>query len=200
MIMTPEDLHRIYGDTSPRAAVKVITRFDHHCRQFIEHATYLVLATSDGHNLDVSPKGDPAGFVTVESDTTLLLPDRPGNNRLDGLLNILAHPKVALVFMIPTVGETLRVNGTARISDDASLCDQFQVNGRSPRTVTRITADEIFTHCGKAPMRAGLWKPETWPAERPVASLNEMLGDHASVEVESLDQSDVEKRYRETLY
>lgn len=198
--MTPERLREIYGDPSPRAAVKVIRKFDRHCRQFIEHSTFLVLASSDGTNLDVSPKGDPAGFVTVETDTTLLVPDRPGNNRIDGLLNILMLPKVALLFMIPTVSETLRVNGTAEICTDQALCDRFQVSGRSPKTVLRITAEEIFTHCGKAPMRAGLWKSETWPAARPVPSLNEMIRDHGKVEVESTEQSAVEDRYRQTLY
>ncbi|MDG1531668.1 MAG: pyridoxamine 5'-phosphate oxidase family protein [Paracoccaceae bacterium] len=198
--MTPEKLREIYGDVSPRAAVKVITAFDKHCRQFIENSTFLTLATSDGRNLDVSPKGDPAGFAVVETDTTLLLPDRPGNNRIDGLLNILAHPKVALMFMIPTVGETLRVNGTAEISDDAALCDQFQIKGRSPKTVTRITVDEIFLHCGKAPMRSGLWKPDTWPKERPVPSLYEMIKDHGNVDVPTTDLSVIEEGYRKTLY
>lgn len=199
-IMTPQKLREIYGDPGPHAAAKVISRFDKHCRQFIEHSPFLVLATSNGTNLDISPKGDPAGFVTVESDKTLLIPDRPGNNRIDGLMNILAHPKVALIFMIPTVAETLRVNGTAEISDETSLRDKFQVNGRSPKTVLCITADKIFTHCGKAPMRAGLWNPETWPTERPVPSLYEMLRDHAEMDVASIDHSYVEMRYRKTLY
>ena len=198
--MTPEKLREIYGNPGDLAAAKDLTGFDHHCRNIIEHATFLILATSDGHNLDVSPKGDPAGFVRVESDTTLLVPDRPGNNRIDGLMNILAHPKVALLFMIPAVDETLRVNGTAEISDDPALCDLFQVNGRSPKTVLRITADEIFTHCGKAPLRAGLWKPDTWPTQRPVATLYEMIRDHAKAEVASTEQSAVEARYHETLY
>ena len=198
--MTPEKLRDIYGNPGSRAAYKEISKFDKHCRRFIEHATFLVLATSDGHNLDVSPKGDPAGFVTVESDKTLLIPDRPGNNRIDGLMNILAHPKVALIFMIPSVGETLRVNGVAEINDDTALCDQFQINGRSPKTVLRITADEIFAHCGKAPMRAGLWEPETWPVERPIPSLYEILRDHAESNAEVLEQTAVEDRYRSTLY
>ncbi len=198
--MTPERLREIYGDVSPRAAVKTIDRFDNHCRAFIGNATFLVLATSDGRDLDVSPKGDPAGFVTVESETTLLIPDRPGNNRIDGLLNILACPKVALIFMIPSVDETLRVNGVAEIIDDPAICDQFRVKGRSPKTVTRVTAEEIFTHCGKAPLRAGLWKPETWPTDRPVPTLYEMVRDHAEMDVPSTDQADVEALYRETLY
>lgn len=182
--MTPEKLRELYGSPSPRAAAKVIPKFDGHCRQFIANSPFLVLATSDGTTLDVSPKGDRPRFVTVESDRTLLLPDRPGNNRVDGLMNILHHPRVALVFLIPTVDETLRVNGIAEIHDDPSLCDQFQVNGRSPRTVLRITAEEIFTHCGKAPMRAGLWNPETWPASRPVASLNAIIRDHTGMSVD----------------
>jgi len=198
--MTPEKLREIYGNPSPRAAAKVISRFDKHCRLFIEHATFLVIATSDGQDLDVSPKGDPAGFVNVESDQTLLLPDRPGNNRIDGMMNILANPKVALIFMIPTVGETLRVNGVAEIIDDQSIRDQFQVNGRCPKTILRITAEEIYTHCGKAPLRAGLWKPETWPTDRPVPSLNEMVRDHAEIEVDSIDQAVVEECYRKSLY
>ncbi|WCR12539.1 pyridoxamine 5'-phosphate oxidase family protein [Paracoccus stylophorae] len=105
--MTPEKLRAIYGSASPHAAAKAFSHFDKHCRQFIEHATFLVLATSDGINLDVPPKGDPAGFVKIESDKTILIPDRPGNNRNDGLLNILAHPKVAIFFIILSVTETL---------------------------------------------------------------------------------------------
>ena len=198
--MTPEKLREIYGTASPHAAAKAIPQFDKHCREFIEHATFLVLATSDGTNLDVSPKGDPAGFVEIENEKALLIPDRPGNNRIDGLLNILAHPKVALLFMIPGVTETLRVNGTAVISDAPELCDRFKINGRSPKTVLRILADEIFTHCGKAPMRGGLWKPETWPKSRPIAPLYEMIRDHSKMEVASTEQSYSEQRYRETLY
>jgi len=199
-IMTPQKLREIYGDPGPHAAAKVILRFDKHCRQFIEHSTFLVLATSNGTNLDISPKGDPAGFVTVETDKTLLIPDRPGNNRIDGMMNILAHPKVALIFMIPTVAETLRVNGTAEISDEPSLCAKFQINGRNPKTVLRITVEEIFTHCGKASMRAGLWSPKTWPAERPIPSLYEILRDHTEMDVSSIEHSYVEMRYRKTLY
>ncbi len=198
--MTPEKLREIYGDPSPRAAAKNITTFDKHCRQFIEHATFLVLATADGDNLDVSPKGDPAGFVQVETDRTLLIPDRQGNNRIDGLLNILAHPKVALLFMIPSVSETLRVNGTAEILDDLAICQRFLMKNRAPKTVLRITAEEIFTHCGKAPLRSGLWKPESWPSARPVATLNEMVRDHAQLPVDSIEQAAVDKLYRDTLY
>ena len=198
--MTPKKLRELYGDVSPQAAGKVISHFDHHCRRFIEHATFLVLATSDGTSLDVSPKGDPAGFVKVESEKTLLLPDRPGNNRIDGLLNILNHPNVALLFMIPSVDETLRVNGHAEISDAPELCDQFKIKDRSPKTVLRITVDEIFIHCGKAPLRAGLWRSDSWPEARPIPPLYKMIKDHSDIDVVSTEQSYVEERYRNTLY
>ncbi len=198
--MTPERLRELYGETNPRAAAKVIHALDHHCRSFIEHSSFLVLATSDGTEIDISPKGDPAGFVKIEDDNNLLLPDRLGNNRLDGMLNILQHPNVALLFMIPTVSETLRVNGTAQILEDPALCDEFVVNGKAPKTVMRITADEIYTHCGKALIRGALWKPENWPGTRPVATLHEMIRDHAVVEVESTEQSAVDELYEKTMY
>ena len=198
--MTPEKLREIYGDVSERAARKVVTRLDAHCRAFIDHATFLVLATSDGTDLDVSPKGDPAGFVTVESDTTLLIPDRPGNNRIDGLLNVLVNPKVALIFMIPNVNETLRVNGVAEILDDPAICDPFAVRGRSPKTVLRVTLDQAFIHCGKAPVRAGFWKPETWADARPIPTLYEMVRDHAQMDVPTTDQDEIEEGYRKSLY
>ena len=198
--MTPEKLREIYGTPSLKATEKVISEFDQHCRQFIQNATFVVLATSNGRTLDVSPKGDPAGVAVVESDSTLLLPDRPGNKRLDGMMNILQHPYVAAIFLIPTVDETLRVNGRAEILDDETLRTRFEIAGRAPKTVLRITVEEIFTHCGKAPMRAGLWKPETWPSSRPIPTLFEMLRDHTCLPIESTDQRDVEQVYRDSLY
>ena len=198
--MTPERLRELYGTSGEKAANKAIASFDEHCRQFIEHSPFVVLATSDGVNLDASPKGDPSGFVQVEDSKHLLLPDRLGNNRIDGLMNILEHPKVALLFMIPTVAETLRVNGTAEILDDLNICNQFEIRGRAPKTVLRIKAEEIFAHCGKAPLRAGLWKPETWPNTRPVATLFEVIRDHAALPMDSVDQEAVDESYRRSMY
>lgn len=198
--MTPERLRELYGEPSPRAAGKEITRFDEHCRSFIAHSTFLVLATTNGEQLDVSPKGDPAGFVAVEDDHHLVLPDRPGNNRIDGLMNILRNPVVSLIFVIPAVNETLRVNGTATIIDDVEVCARFAIKGRNPKTVTRIRADKIFLHCGKSLLRAGFWKSETWPTSRPVATLNEMVRDHSGVDVGSIDQAAVDELYKKTLY
>ena len=199
-MMTEDRLRALYGAPSPRAAAKEIDRFDDHCRAFIAASPFMVLATGDGETLDASPKGDPAGFVLVEDDRHLLIPDRPGNNRLDGLLNILRHPRVALIFLIPTVDETLRVNGTATIHDDADLCARLALNGRAPKTVLRVAADQIYLHCGKAPMRAGLWRPETWPAARPVGTLNEIVRDHSGIGADDMSQAAVEAGYRRALY
>jgi len=199
-MMTEARLRELYGEATPRAAAKVIRTLDRHCREFIANSPFLVIATSDGETLDASPKGDPAGFVIVEDDTHLLLPDRPGNNRIDGMLNILRNPKVALLFLIPSVNETLRINGHATIHDDPELCERGALNGRAPKTVMRIAVEEIFVHCGKAPLRAGLWKPESWPASRPVATLNEIVRDHAQMEVGATDQAAVDEMYARTLY
>ncbi|MCC0049008.1 MAG: pyridoxamine 5'-phosphate oxidase family protein [Tepidamorphaceae bacterium] len=199
-MITEARLRELYGDPTPRAAAKVIRTLDKHCRDFIANAPFAVIATSDGTNLDASPKGDPAGFVIVEDDTHLLIPDRPGNNRIDGMLNILRNPKVALLFLIPTVNETLRINGHATIHDDPPLCEKGALNGRAPKTVLRIEVEEIFVHCGKAPLRAGLWKPESWPQARPVATLNEIVRDHTEMDVGATDQAAVDEMYAKTLY
>lgn len=198
--MTPERLRELYGAPSTLAANKTITAFDKHCRDFIVHSTFLVLATTNGDNLDVSPKGDPAGFVQIEDDQHLLLPDRPGNNLIDGMMNLLQNPNVSLIFFIPGVAETLRVSGTAEIIDDPDICSRFAIKGRSPKTVLRIKANRILLHCGKAMVRAGLWKPATWPQSRPVPALFEMARDHAGMEIRSASQKDVEEAYEKTLY
>lgn len=197
--MTPDRLRELYGPTNPRAAVKVIDHLDHHCRDFIAAAPFLVLATGDGTTLDVSPKGDPAGFVVVEDDHHLLIPDRPGNNRIDGLLNILKNPAIGLIFLIPGVDETLRVNGNATIHEDVESREKCALKGRLPLTVTRVAVAEAFSHCGKAPIRAGLWKPESWAPERPVATLFEMVRDHGNVEVPTVDQAEIEAMYHQEL-
>jgi len=198
--MTPDRLRELYGAPGQKAANKVISRFDDHCRAFIKHSPFVILASANGTKLDVSPKGDHAGFIEVESDTRLLVPDRPGNNRLDGLMNILANPSVALLFLIPTVAETLRVNGIAEISDDPKLCERFAVKGRLPKTVLRIESREILMHCGKAPIRGGLWNPKTWPQSRPVATLFEMIRDHSQIPMDAIGQDAVDKSYERSLY
>lgn len=200
MAMTETRLRELYGAPTARAAVKKLTRLEPQSRMFIAASPFVVLATSDGTRLDCSPKGDPAGFVAVEDDRHLILPDRPGNNLIDGLLNLLANPQVALIFLIPGVDETLRVNGRAEILDDTALCAAHAINARAPKTVTRIAVEEVFLHCGKAPLRAGLWRPESWADERPVPSLFEMLKAQVEVDIEDPSQDFVDRLYSETLY
>ena len=198
--MTPERLYELYGDAHPPAAAhKVIDHIDAHARQFLSACPFAVLATTNGTSLDASPKGDHAGFIAVEDERHLVIPDRPGNNRLDGMLNILAHPKVALILFIPGVRESMRINGRAEISDDPELCARHALNGRVPKTVLRITVEEVMSHCGKAAMRAGIWDPSTWPRERPIANLSEIVRDHSGMDIEILNETEIERRYREHL-
>ena len=196
-----EILRELYGEVSSVAAVKTINYLDENCLTFIDNSTFCIVATSDGFNLDVSPKGDPAGFIKVLDDKTLVIPDRPGNNRIDGLLNLLKHPKIGLLFLIPTVDETLRINGSAEIVIDSNFCKDFSLKGKAPKTVTKITVDEAFLHCGKALMRAGLWNPKTWLNNRPVPNLYEMVKGHVKGHrVPDLSQDQIELGYKKTLY
>ncbi|MEM9105149.1 MAG: MSMEG_1061 family FMN-dependent PPOX-type flavoprotein [Pseudomonadota bacterium] len=198
-MMTPERLRELYDDARPAAIQKVIDHVDIHVRQFLEACPYAILATTNGASMDISPKGDPKGFIAVEDEHHIILPDRPGNNRLDGMLNILAHPQVALLLIIPNVRETLRINGIATIVDDEETCAAHALNGRVPKTVLRIRVQEVMTHCGKAAMRSGLWDPSSWPTERPVANQSEMLRDHTQTDMEILSETEIERRYREML-
>lgn len=192
-------LREIYGAVSPRAAAKELDHLDRHCRAFIAAAPFAVVATSDGTRLDVSPKGDRPGFVAVEDDRHLLVPDWPGNSRIDGLRNILAHPRVGLIFLIPTVRETLRVNGSATIHDEPELLERCAHNGRLPLTVLSVAVEEVFLHCAKAFLRSKLWQPESWPAERPVPSMGEMIRDHAKIEGPAQSDAEMTARYLDLL-
>ena len=197
--MTPERLRELYGDVPETSQKKVIDHIDEHVRQFLAACPFIVLATSNGASLDLSPKGDPKGFLAVENSKTLILPDRPGNNRLDGMLNILTHPHVALLLLIPTVRETVRIQGRAEIIDDEDVTQRYAHNGRAPKTVMRIQVEKVMTHCGKSALRAGLWEPDTWPQERPVANQSEMLRDHTQMDIQVLSDTKVEERYRDAL-
>jgi PPOX class probable FMN-dependent enzyme len=162
-----ETLRAMYGQASPIARVKVWPRIEPSARDFIAHAPFALMATADADgNVDVSPKGDAPGFVAVEDERTLLIPDRRGNKLVFGLLNILANPHVGLVFMIPGTNETLRVNGRAELTRDPALCARLAARGQPALLVVRVTVDECFFHCPKAFLRASLWKPDTWSAYR----------------------------------
>jgi uncharacterized protein len=153
-------LERLYGAPGAASISKEISYIHPHYRALIEASPFAALATSGPDGLDVSPRGDAAGFIVVEDEKTLLLPDRRGNNRIDSLRNIIADPRVALLFLIPGVGETLRVNGRAEISVDPALLQRFAMDGKLPRSVLVIRVEAVFFQCSRAVVRADLWNPE----------------------------------------
>ncbi len=161
LVTTMEQLEALYGETMPTAIVKEIDHINDGYRRLIEAAPFVSVATSGPEGLDCSPKGDAPGFVHILDNKTLALPDRPGNNRLDGFRNIVRDPRIALLFLIPGVSETLRVNGRAAISVDPELMQSFAVNGKLPRCVLIVHVETIYFHCAKAIVRSKLWDEAT---------------------------------------
>ncbi|KAA1013199.1 pyridoxamine 5'-phosphate oxidase family protein [Paraburkholderia panacisoli] len=159
MLTTIEQLEALYSQPHERALRKEIPSINEDYRAFIEVAPFVVLATAGPEGLDCSPRGDAPGFVRIVDERTLALPDRLGNNRLDSLRNIIVEPRLALLFMIPGVGESLRVNGRGRITNDPQWLDSFAVEGKLPRTVLLIDVDSVYFHCSKALVRSKLWEP-----------------------------------------
>jgi PPOX class probable FMN-dependent enzyme len=178
-ITSVEQLRAIYGEPRVTAAHKVVHRVDDHIAAFIAKSPFLLMATisADGR-MDVSPKGDLPGFVHVRDERTLLYPDRPGNNRIDGLQNIVETGRIGLIFLVPGVRETLRINGSARISVEPELLARFAVNGKLPRSVTVIEVDEAFFHCARALIRSGLWDPARHIDRSELPSMGTILAAH----------------------
>ncbi len=200
-IETAEDLRGLYRQATGRAVDKVMSRLEPHSIQFISLSPFAVLSTQgpDG-KADITPRGESPGFVHVIDDTTLALPDRPGNNRLDNMSNILANPAVGLMFMIPGVDEVLRVHGTAEIRDDAELTAEFAVNGRPPVTVLLIQIEEMYLHCAKAILRSEIWDPDKRIDRTALPSMGQMIKDQIGSTEPAEDQDDMIERYREVLY
>ena len=171
IITTIEDLEAIYGEPSEASIVKVADRVTPHYRVMIDKSPFVALATIGPEGLDCSPRGDRPGFVRVHDAKTLMMPDRRGNNRVDSLRNIVRDPRVALLFLIPGAGSTLRVNGRAEVSVDPELLASFRMDGKVPRTVIVMTVDEIYFQCARAIVRAELWNPDRRvdPADLPTA-------------------------------
>src|SRR5271154_489461 len=160
IIATTEQLEAIYGETNDASTVKVADRVTLLYRILIEKSPFAVLATAGPEGLDCSPRGDRPGFVRVHDDKTLMMPDRRGNNRVDSLRNIVRDPRVALLFLIPGSGSTLRVNGRAEVSAAPDLLASFKRDGKAPRTVIVMTVDEIYFQCARAIVRSDLWNPD----------------------------------------
>lgn len=162
-IETVQQLREVIGEPSPVVAAKVTVTLDEFSRAYIERSPFLLMATADAAgNQDVSPKGDVPGFVLVEDDQTLIIPDRKGNQLVFGLTNLLENAHVGLIFLIPGTGETLRINGTAELTSDPALLDRLTARGRPAVLAIRVRVNECFFHCAKAFLRAQLWKPEAW--------------------------------------
>ena len=194
-------LRDLYGQPSKRALEKQLDHLDRHCRHFISLSPFIVIATADAHGrADASPKGDAPGFVRVENERTLLIPDRIGNKRIDSLTNLTSNPRLGLIFMIPGVAETLRVNGKAEITRDPTLLNSLAAMGKAPKTAIRVTVEEAYLHCGKSIIRAKLWDPEQRVERSTLPSLGRMIADQ--IEGIDADESDahIERNYREELY
>jgi len=184
VITSVDEIRPIIGEPLAPAVAKVIDRLDDVCRAFIERSPFIVMASanSDG-KLDISPKGDPVGFVRVLDEKYLAIPDRPGNRRIDTFQNLLDNPQVAMIFIIPGKGETLRVTGEARIVRDEALRESMAVNGRVPEFAVVVHVEEAMFHCPKCMVRSKLWQPEAWPDHSGTASVAEAVVVHANLDI-----------------
>ncbi|QZH62750.1 pyridoxamine 5'-phosphate oxidase family protein [Mycolicibacterium farcinogenes] len=162
-VTSADELRAIVGQPTAAVAKKVTDRLSQAQQGWLKQSPLGFVATTDAHGrVDVSPKGDPPGFVQIIDATTIAIPERPGNRRVDGFLNVLQRPHVGTVFVIPGRGDTLRINGTARILSDADYFDDMAVGGKRPILALEIAIEEVFFHCPKAFLRSEAWKPETW--------------------------------------
>jgi PPOX class probable FMN-dependent enzyme len=189
-------LRALYGTVSPLAARKQLDRLDRHARRFIELSPFLVISTQGADGLgDVSPKGDAPGFVAVLDDRTLLIPDRPGNNRIDTLSNLVTNSGVGILFLVPGVNETLRVNGRARVIVDTDLLTSLAVRERLPKSGILVDVAEVYLHCAKALVRSKLWAEETKVERSVMPSLGQMIAD----QVGGIDGEAAEARVQESI-
>jgi PPOX class probable FMN-dependent enzyme len=201
VITTIDELEALYGEIVPTAITKEVGALTSGHRAYIEASPFVLVATSGSDGLDCSPRGDPAGFVRILDDKTLLLPDRRGNNRLDSLRNIVVDPRIALLFLVPGIGTTLRVNGTAVLTTDDDVRASFAMGDKLPATVIVVTIESVYTQCPKALVRSHLWDPSHHrdPSELPTPGQM-----HAEIIGETFDAAEYDaaypKRIRETIY
>ena len=202
VVTSDAELRAIVGHPPQRSVDKVVRVIDEHCRRFITHAPFVFVASAgtDGM-IDVSPKGDPAGFVKVLDENTIAIPDRLGNRRLDTYRNVLQNPNVGLIFVIPGIAHTLRISGKAIIVRDLELRQSLTVNSKLPEHVLVVAVEHVLSHCPKCMIRSGLWRPEAWPDTSALPTFAEMLIAHAKLAdtVEEV-QAVIETGNRERLY
>ncbi|MBE1204484.1 pyridoxamine 5'-phosphate oxidase family protein [Aminobacter carboxidus] len=197
-----EALRQHYRAPGDGAVKKELRRLDEHAKSFLARSPFVLVGSSDDKgNADVTPKGDKPGFVAVLDDSTIAIPDRPGNNRLDTLENVLVNPAVGLLFLIPGMNETLRINGEARLTADPALREKLAAEGKLPVTVMVVAIKAVYMHCAKAFMRSELWAPATWPDRGSLPTLGQILRDHLALaeNADALDRS-LDEAYRKTMW
>lgn len=197
MIETEEQLRSLIGFPNELVNNKAITYLDHNCKEFIAKSPFLVMSTANKDGFcDVSPRGDQAGFVKVLSQKQLIIPERPGNKRIDSMRNILSNRRVGLIFFIPGLGETLRVNGKATLVMDQDLLEKMAVNGKKPPLVIAVEVEECFIHCAKALKRSRLWELSSWPNKVQLPAVSKIIFEHAKLPNTSVEM--IEKRLEES--
>ena len=198
-----EELRTLFGEPSELAKRKVIPLVDEHCSNYISKSPFLVLSTSDENGYtDASPRGDAPGFVLVLDNKRIVIPERPGNKRMDSLKNILSNPRVGLLFLIPGMLETLRVNGKASLTREPELLERMKAGGKDPLLGIVVVVEECYIQCGKALKRSGLWNPESWAESSTLPKGAEILAAHAKMPETS--ETDIKLRleegYKNRLY
>ena len=201
IVRTIAELEALYGEPMPIAIAKELDHITDHHRAYIEASPFVVVATAGPGGLDCSPRGDPAGFVRVADERTLLLPDRRGNNRIDTLRNIVTDPRIGLLFLVPGVGVTLRVNGVAEISTDLELRESFAIGDKVPTSVIVIATTSVFTQCPKALIRGRLWDPSTFRDPKDLPTVGEIMTAITSGEFDGRTyDANYAERVRQTIY
>lgn len=197
-ITSLNELEEMFHEMHPSQVNKVIDHLDDHCRAWIEHTTFVAISSSDGHgNMDVSPKGDPAGFIKVLDTKTLIIPDRIGNQRADTFRNVLENPGVGMMLVVPKRKEVVRINGDAEIARDDALLDMTVVNGHRPDLVLVVRVREAFFHCGKSMIRSRMWQPEHWGPIDDLPTYSQALKDHGAMDM-PLEDIEARMAYNET--
>ncbi|MEF7440241.1 pyridoxamine 5'-phosphate oxidase family protein [Paenibacillus lautus] len=203
VVSSEEELRNLFGDSNHVVKHKTIHRLDHHCKDFISKSPLLFMATSDASgSCDVSPRGDAAGFVHVIEESCLVIPERPGNRRFDSLRNILSNPKVGIVFVIPGLKETLRINGSAALVRDEEILDRLSVQGKRPWLGIAVSVEECYMHCAKAFMRSQAWDPDSWIPSEQLPNPSRIIADHVNQDhvTEEIVARGMQDSYTNRLY
>ncbi len=195
-VTSTEQLESIYGDPPPTSLLKEIDYISEHYRAFIEKAPFVTVATCGPQGLDCSPRGDPPGFVRVADEKTLMIPDRRGNNRIDSMRNLVRDPRISLLFLIPGINETLRINGRAEIVIDPDMCASFAMQGKLPRSVLVVTVDRIYFQCQKALVRSRLWDVEAQIPRSELPSTGKIL---EALSENAIDGEEYDRNYPDRL-